>query len=508
MSTPAEATAQQSLKAPLAPAADAISPPTEAARGKRLAARASIQLSIERGFVTAFGYIASVILALGLGPEMFGLYGVLVSFLNWSEQTAQFGIPAAATKLVAQAGDRARRVEQTALVVGLAFLLLVFVLILAAAPAIARVFKMPDHVYLFRLAALDVPFYGTVILYRGIAMGRHTFGIVSVGGILYSAVRLAGVIVLAAVGFSLPGALWVYLIGAPVGCLFFASRLRVPIRSPSRDVAAELVRISVPLALGGLGLSLLHNLDVWTLKALAPEGAGRALGLYYASRLIARTPQIALAPVGAVVFPLISRALAGGNVALARSYTEGAVRFLWVGSLPIASFIAVEAEAIMRLVFSSAYAGAGDYLRLLIFAYVLLAFLVIAVSILRARGDLYLTVWLGAALVALLAALSALLIPTHGAAGAAVALLITTGAGAAVSAVLVSRRIGALIRLRTLLGAGIGSAAVAFAATWIPTSGIPLVVEGTVLLGLYALWLTAIGELKRKDYEALLFWRR
>lgn len=500
---------QKTAAAPPAGAADTIAPAAdEAARGKRLAARASLQLASEQGFLTGFGYIASIVLAWGLGPERFGLYGVVISFLNWAEQTAKLGIPTATTKLVAEGGERAHRIEETALGVGVAFLLVIFIVLLAAAPVLAGIFKMPDHVNLFRLAALDVPFYGTLFLYRGIAMGRHRFRIVPVAGVLYSSARLVGVLVMLVVGFSLPGALWAYLAGAPVGGLFLASRLRVRFRGPAGDAARELVRISVPLALGAFGLSILHNLDLWTLKALAPEGAERALGLYYASRLLAKVPEVALVPVAGVLFPLMSRALAGGNVELAQSYTEGAVRFLWVGFLPIVLFVAVEAEGILGFLFSSAYAGGANYLRLLVFAYMLLAFLVIAFSVLRARGDFYLTVWMGFGLVALLATLAAVLIPTYAAAGAAIAFLTTAGVGATVSAVLVARRIGALLRFPTFLRGGLGAAALALVASWIPTSGVLLAVEGAALLGLYALGLTIAGELKRKDYEALLFWRR
>ena len=48
---------------------------------------------VEGAFLAASGYPGMLILAWTLGPEDFGLYGVIISLLAWLERTTMLGIP-------------------------------------------------------------------------------------------------------------------------------------------------------------------------------------------------------------------------------------------------------------------------------------------------------------------------------------------------------------------------------------------------------------------------------
>ena len=66
----------------------------------------------------------------------------------------------------------------------------VVIVIWALAPAMARFFQAPGHEQLFRLAALDIPFYGMYLLYRGVAMGGRKFTVVFWSGLILGSARL------------------------------------------------------------------------------------------------------------------------------------------------------------------------------------------------------------------------------------------------------------------------------------------------------------------------------
>ena len=73
----------------------AASPPSAAAP-----APGTMQLLAGRLSAMACGYAITVVLARGLGPADFGVYGVIISVLTVVEMVAGLGIPGATTKLI------------------------------------------------------------------------------------------------------------------------------------------------------------------------------------------------------------------------------------------------------------------------------------------------------------------------------------------------------------------------------------------------------------------------
>ena len=59
-----------------------------------VAARGTMQLLVGRGLFMVSGYLITVILARGLGPAAYGVYGVVMSLLLWIEVVGDLGNPA------------------------------------------------------------------------------------------------------------------------------------------------------------------------------------------------------------------------------------------------------------------------------------------------------------------------------------------------------------------------------------------------------------------------------
>src|SRR5688572_5611409 len=80
----------------------------------RKVARPVVQLLMARTAFLASGMVVSIILARGLGPVEFGIYGVIISVLTWTQLLLNDGVPGATAKLLAQRPERAGSIEQTA----------------------------------------------------------------------------------------------------------------------------------------------------------------------------------------------------------------------------------------------------------------------------------------------------------------------------------------------------------------------------------------------------------
>ena len=84
----------------------------------------------------------------------------------------------------------------------------------------------------------------------------------------------------------------------------------------------------------------------------------REVGVYAATRVLARTPELVLLPIGSVLFPLASRSLAQNDLRQVRHYIKGAMRVLWLVLLPTVVLVAIDAGPILRLFFPEATTAA------------------------------------------------------------------------------------------------------------------------------------------------------
>jgi O-antigen/teichoic acid export membrane protein len=470
---------------------------------KHVAARASLQLGFEGVFLVASGYVSVLILAWNLEPAEFGLYGVIISLLAWLERTTMLGIPNAVTKLTAEG----EKVVTTSIVISLALVAAMTVAVWLLAPAIARWFQEPGQEALFRLAAFDIPFYGMYLLYRGMAMGQREFTRAFASGLILGSIKVIALVWIILAGHRLSGALVAYIAGSAAACIFLA--VQSPIERPFKGLPAArtIIKIAWPLAISSVGLSMVHSLDLWLLKALTASDLDREVGVYAATRVLARSPELVLLPLGSVLFPLVSRSLTQNQLLEVGNYIQGAMRVLWLVLLPTVVLVAIDAEPIVRLIFPTSYAGGGTVLGLQTLGFGLLTIIGTLLLLLSARGDLYTPVAVGLAMVVLLIILAWPLIPRYGAIGAGITFAGTAAVGTIVFAVLVYRRFGVLISRSVLLNGIVATGALVLPAVTVSVHGLWLIPKYAAIALLYAGVLWAVGELRRKDVQLLLSWR-
>jgi O-antigen/teichoic acid export membrane protein len=471
-------------------------------------ARGILQGAAGRALFFGFGYFATIILARGLGPVDYGIYGVILSVLVSIEQIARFAIASAAAKLIPQANETSVALEQTAAFLSFCLFILLFVLLWFAAPTLADLFDLPDYgTLLFRLAALDLPFFGMYAAHRGVLQGHREFLSISIADVIYSATKLGGVLVLVALWLSVPGALIVNILGSVGALLFVMSRISIKILQPAYNLTGPLLRFALPLGLYMLTLQTLWNLDLWFLKALTPNNESTTIGFYVAARNVAIVPGVILLVVSDVLLPSLSHAFARNDTGLSHRYLQGGVRFLCIMVLPIALVFMLTAEEIMVLLYSKSYGEGGVFLRILIFYAISLAFIDLFASALNAHDEPYLSAATLFGVIPVAVFLNVFLIVSYGAIGAAYASALTGFLAAVTLGVLVYRRFGSLIRFRSFLNAIVAALITAGIASQLTGTGPLLAISYLGCLGFYVLGLVILGEVTRKDLAPLAFWR-
>ena len=470
-------------------------------------ARGTVQLFVARSCFLVSGYIISVILARGLGPAEYGVYGVLMSVLVWIELLGSAGIPRATTKLLPKLSGQAAAVAQAARILLLLVFLGLFCLAWLFAPMLVSLLGLSAKQGLFCLAMFDLPFWGLYLAYQGVLSGQHRFGLLGLSMVVYSLTKLAGTVALLVLGLSVAGALSVNVL-ATVGVLIYLMSKMPPTGPwPSSRLMVVMLRTALPIGVYLATVQMLLNLAHWSLQSLW-SGPQETIGHYMAALNLAKIVAIAPFSLSGVLFASLSSALARQDEALAHRYLQSAGRFAFVVLMPVCTLLALHAEAVLTFLYSPRYAAGGVYLGLQLVAFGSYAFLDMYAMALMATGKPWQVVWRLLLLVPVALLANLLLIPYAGAVGAALALALASGSGTMLIVLLTYRRFGALIPRASVVRIPVATVLTALLGSYIPVRGPWLILKGIVLMGGYAMLLGVLREIRWEDLRAVAFWRR
>lgn len=316
--------------------------------------------------VSLAGYATVVILGRQLGPALFGAYSVVYSVLLAVETLGRLGIPQAINKLVAEEPDGSLRAGRAGITVGAVVFGTLFVAFFLLSPWLARWFNIDDGGHSFRVASLDIPFFGLFFIVNAILNGRQRFLAVAVVNGIYALIKAFGILALAALDrTSVDGALLINALGSAVALAVAAVMTGAATWRPSFDGARPLLRLAVPVTLRALGSQLLTSIGLWSLAFAGAAVAGDAKGLFAAALSLARLPNVVALGITGVVLSSMSRSLAREGAAAAVAGFRPMAKLMLAILVPSAAVMAIEAGPLLELVLSPNYVAAALELRLL-----------------------------------------------------------------------------------------------------------------------------------------------
>ena len=455
--------------------------------------------------LTLSSYLMVMLLARGLGPAAYGIYGVIYATLLAIELTTRLGIPQATAKLAAGSADRARSIEATGITLAALVSLLAVAAMWVAAPLLARLLNVPDGARLFRIASIDLPFFALYGVLVHVLNSRRQFRASGIVAMVYGLGKVVGTVVMLMSGLtSIGAALVVNALASLAGVLALLPQVGLVALKPALAERGPIMRLAVSTALADLGIQTLLALDLWALNALGGGLAPEVRGEYVAALNLARVPNLLAFVLTSMLVPMISHALSAGGPAAARPMVLGATRFMLVLLLPACALIAADAGDILALLFSEAYRPGGHLLALLIFAQGLGFTLLNSLqAILLGAGAADTGARRIFVAVVVAAAFNLTLIPLLGATGAALSAVLGFAVAAGSVALAVRRRLGALVEPRIALGSVLLSLLVGAIGWLLPAGGLLLLVELAGLFGLYLGLAWAAGLVGTADLAML-----
>lgn len=430
-----------------------------------------------------------------LGPEGFGLYAVAISIVSVVNNVLVAASLQTVSRFVAAAPDGAGGVLRRAAALHAALGLVIFLALVALAPALARAFRDPDLTQLLRISAA-IPFaYAVYAALVGFLNGRGRFVWQATLDASFSTLKTA-LVLIGAVALGVSGAVGGFAVAAWV---VLAVALVVVWREPRPDGALD---VGAYLGFGGwlVGLtavsSLVLSVDLWIVKRLADAAvANRESGLFRAALTLSQLLFQLLIPLSLVVFPSLARLGADAPEERGR-VVKGALRYLVLVLLPAATVLAFLGGELLALLYGAEYRAGGAWLLALAPGYAAWTAAYLLATALAGGGRPRAAVGVLAAGLGAQIAAGVLLFGRYGTAGMAAGDAIGMMVALACGLVVARRVFGAIVPWSSLgWAAGISAVLGTIAALW-PAANGGLVARLAVLgaVGLAGLW--ACGELR------------
>ena len=472
---------------------------TEAARGTAV-------MVCSQACFFVLGYFAVVLLAREFGPVTYGAYGVIMSVLVWLEESARFAIPSATAKLVAEKNTAHAALERAALTLNLAAHAVLFALLWVAAPWLASWFGIANGTFLFRIAAIDLPFFGAYTAYRAIHQGHRRFFQLGCSQVIYAFTKLAGVLLLVRFGLSVESALLVNVAATIVGLAWLLPGGGLRLQGRWLEQVKPLVSAATPMGLYYFVLGVRDSLVLWTLQVMTPASDAATIGIFVAAFSIARVPAMVLATVSTVILPSLSRALALNDESLARRYINQALRFGVILYLPVCLVFLAQPEKLIQWIFSKDFSGGGVILSLLVAEAGLRVVHAILGAALNAAGEARKAAVVTVASIAPALAMLVLLIYYRGAAGAALSSVVTILASCVILGALVWNRFGALMNKRSACNIGLAGGLMFLIFALLANFDALFILPYAGGLAAYCTSLVVFQEITWQDFAAFVPW--
>lgn len=321
------------------------------------------------------GFAQPLLLTRALGRENYGVYGAVLSAVSILNNVVVAGSIQAMSKSVTSYGTAAiRRGITVHALLGLA---------LAGAFAAcsellgAQLLRDPGLPPLLRIASIVTGMYCVYAALVGALNGTQRFVAQAALDIVFATLRTGLIVGLAAAGLGVRGALSGFAAASVVITVLAAIVMlrSTPVKGESelpavRAFAAEYAGFFAPVLVYQLALNMVLQADVLVMQALLArdasatlEGVKALVGVYKSVQNFAFLPYQLLIAVTFVLFPVVSKAAAEGDVETTRTMLRGALRFAFVLLGLMLSVIAGAPHAVLKVVYRPEFASGAGALR-------------------------------------------------------------------------------------------------------------------------------------------------
>jgi len=445
------------------------------------------------------GYIINFWLARYLGPNNYGLYGVIISFLNIIRLISTGGFSQAVSKYCAEDENLAYSIKTSILKILTPFSIFIAIACYFSIPFIADILRDNKLIPFLQISILIIPLSTIYAIFIGYFNGLHLFNKQSYLSITYSLLKLVFIILLS-IYLGLYGTIIGFIVATAGTILFgilFSEKGKVHYFN-----SFKLVKFALPIGIYSITLLLLINLNILMIKSILRENI--LTGYYNASHMLANIPIFLLSGVfGVIVLPAISSSIKRQSIEKTKNLINRWIKLSLIISLPITFLFSFTSSKLINFFYTEKYAPSSKSLSILIYGMVLLAIFDILASILKGAGKPYIPMII--ALVSLIFnfILNLYLIPNYQLVGAAISTSIAGLLAVILTSYIIYNEFNTLISFKSFLKIILASLITSIPLLFITLSKYLLPIEYMISIAIYFIVLYFINEITREDIEKI-----
>lgn len=458
-------------------------------------------LTIANSVFIASNYLIHIVLAKFLGPEQYGLFGVLMSLYLINRAFLNTGIPRAVSKFISEKPKKFGEIYLSSLKLQIISAIIFSLLYVLFAPLIADFLNENSLVQHIRFLGIIIIPLALVSLYlNGFINGKREFSRQALLRIFYALMRTTATISLVLLGFKLMGALWGYFLAVTITLIASHHALKFK-KVKTKFPTSKIIKFAIPITITALLVTLIRNMNVLLIKKIIGDNV--VVGLYTAAATLSNASYLLFSSLPLTLLPSISSAISNKNHQKIKDYITQSFRYIILVGFPIAILTSIKASDLLTIFYSETYANAGTVLGLLVIGSTLLTLLVAFTAIITGSNKPGTETLMMLGFLMILLVLDLSLIPLLGIEGAALAFLITTTISCLIAGTYVFKKFNVKFKFLSTIRIVLSILIISVVANSIPTTKYSVIPILVVLMVIYFLILSTIGEFNKRDGELI-----
>ena len=460
--------------------------------------RGTIYITISQIVLVLTNFALHPYLGRKLGPELYGIFGVINTFVIIMELIMMRGIYETISKFVSEREEVAKVLISRTLKVMILASLVMGAICFLFAEQIASLMNDLEIASYIKLLSFIIPILGVSTVFLGAMNGLRQFGKQALIAITFYLVRMICIIILVFSGYSVRGAV-IGLIMAEIFRLVMAKGLFRPMDAGTDFESKKMIGFAMQVIIIAILTAFVMNMDLLAVKVILKDNL--QTGFYTAAVTISKIPLLLMYPVSTTVLPTISRSNSEGDKILTEMYIKQSLRLLLIFVLPIALMILATSENCISLFYGDRFKPASAPLNILLLGAIFLSIKVVMYNVIVASGWPRYVVLIGLLSLVIDVALLITLINKIGLVGAACATTMIHFMGFLLSYGYVARKFMTQRIPTFLIRIGLASLIIYLVATVYSPSGITLLFYYGVLLGLFFFILVIMKEINLTEIK-------
>ncbi len=473
-------------------------------------AKSAALVTISEIIFNLSAFIIHAVVGRILGPEEYGLYGLVITLTTMVIILIGNGIPTAMTKYISEVFESSptmvRVIKRQAIILQTILIGSITLIFFLSAPLLAKILGDPKLTELFRFSTLIIPSFAAASFYFSYYTGLHRFGTQSFLKISRSIFKIICIIGLAYF-FKLKGAIAGYIVSPAL--VFFLAYIIDKLTQKRKIETGEkiyfdwkkLANYAWQVIIFFLAYELLISIDLYLVKGILHDNY--LTGIYNASLTVGRIPYYVFYALTIILLPAVSKSVAESNSERTKNLIGQSLRVMMLLLVPSIVLMHVFSEPTINLFYGEKFLDAAYPMSILVWGVGFLTIFYVLCFVMNGAGKTKIPMFISIFGVILNTVLNYVLIKKYGINGSAIATSIASFVVMIMMLHFLNRDFKILIPAKSFVKIIISGAAIYLISLFLPEGKFIFILWSVVLFAIYAIILFLLSEVSGKDLDQI-----